>query len=822
MIFEFLKRLQERIDEKLQEMSRNVVTQPKPNSFTAPVQPVARLDIPEGVDSIPCGAMAGRKELVSVSVPASVKTIGDRAFAGCESLERVTFHEGLERVGDDVFSGCKRLKSVVIPDSVKEITGSAFNNSGVTEPVLNASGDTLIYCPAEAAGEEYTVPEGVRRIRSRAFVGLSGLKQVHFPKSLERIDKMAFVQCGLTWVSLSRSAAEQSWDAFFRCDNLCAVGIDDDDEHVRSTMLGLHARGLTFLKVEKSSPPPDDPYWLEPDFRALADSCASGNVEAMERMVRFFDERTKAAPNELFYIGAADFWRVRAFENGSEAQRDWLGNWLEALSGQRLPSACLTEKLEGTVRGSALNALGFLFFEPDRVYSLAGLDSDGVVEVSAYESEDGPDEDGFGRETYFDWWYLDGDLRAVPGVDCLHSYSNIDRRISDVRKRFEEAHAAAAKAVILQNLRRGLEFEREDRLDQAFVCYKQAAATGNSEAMFAIGNLYFYKKYRGIKNPLAGLMMPWDDVPVQPDVRSAFDWFLRAAKAGNVNAMSNVGVMLCNGIGCAKDPKQARGWLEKAARSGNRYAAKALRDFFETPVTDALPDEEYDRRLDGFCAAVSVSDSPEARGTFERLMSGTEEQLSRLGLRLAEGRYGRGGAFWEYEYPNLSKDRSCAPVVSFRCGWASAVLVNLRAFPEGELALTFASDIGQDLIPVWGIRESGELAEYDASDFGWLNHRRRARVLRPAPGYRNDKASEELKYCAVDIPGLLEHLKLTEHEALLIENGGKEYSVEIGHLAGDELRILLRYTIGGWDQGDGPANVSSMTHTSQPPSHSGQ
>ena len=32
--------------------------------FTAPVQPVARLDIPEGTRAIPRGAMAGRKEFV--------------------------------------------------------------------------------------------------------------------------------------------------------------------------------------------------------------------------------------------------------------------------------------------------------------------------------------------------------------------------------------------------------------------------------------------------------------------------------------------------------------------------------------------------------------------------------------------------------------------------------------------------------------------------------------------------------------------------------------------------------------------------------------
>ena len=62
----------------------------------------------------------------------------------------------------------------------------------------------------------------------------------------------------------------------------------------------------------------------------------------------------------------------------------------------------------------------------------------------------------------------------------------------------------------------------------------------------------------------------------------------------------------------------------------------------------------------------------------------------------------------------------------------------------------------------------------------------------------------------MDIPKLLEYLKLTEYEALFIENGEKEYSVELGYLAGDELRVLLRYTEGGWDQGNGPAEVSGV------------
>ncbi len=70
-----------------------------------------------------------------------------------------------------------------------------------------------------------------------------------------------------------------------------------------------------------------------------------------------------------------------------------------------------------------------------------------MTEVSAYESEDGPDSDGCGGETCYDWRYLDGNLCPVPGADCLHGYSNIDRRIPYVKERFRKCHETVARAV---------------------------------------------------------------------------------------------------------------------------------------------------------------------------------------------------------------------------------------------------------------------------------------------------------------------------------------------------------------------------------------
>ncbi len=808
MISDFLKNLRDKIDKNLHELYPGTGAAEVKPEFTAPDPGVKRYDVPAGTKRLPRGALQGRRELVSVSVPASVRTIGERAFAGCENLESVTLHEGLRQIGENAFDGCKSLKRIVIPNSVKDVNGSAFKGSGIVEPVRTASGDTLIYCPASAAGAEYTVPEGVRRIGTQAFLELPGLKKVHLPRSLERIDRLAFIKCGFSSVSLPKYLEELEENAFFHCAELKNIYFKGEDP-IREALFKLRARGLCFLKPVRCAPCDSDRYWEGPAFRALAEECVSGNAGAMERMVAFFEEKSKAAPEEAFYSAAANFWRYRAWENGSETQRQWLERYVKASPGERLPSACLTETLWGSARGSTLNALGFFFFAPERLYSFAGLDADGVAEVSAYESEDGPDEDGFGRETYYDWWYLDRDLRPVPGVACLHSYSNIDRRIWDVQDRFARAHDEAAKAGTLENIRRGLELEQEGLLEQAFKFYKRAADQGSGDAMFAVGNLYFHKSFHGIPS-IASIMTPWDEAPLQPDMAASFRWFMKAAQAGNINAMSNVGVLLTNGIGCGKDPQAGRAWLEKAAQAGNKYAEKALHDFFCVPAGERLTDEAYDRQMEKFFTAVEQADTLTADGMYETLMNGTEAQLSRLGLRLAEARYGRGVAYWAYAYPNLRKDRSCAPVESFRCGWASAVVVNFRALPEGA-AITFAPS-GMPLVPVRGIRVSDETVSYEASDFGWIGlPRRRARVLRSAPGYVNENASEALKFCGVDVPALLEHLKLTEQEALFVECGEKEYSAEIGCLVGTELRVLLRYTIGGWDQGNHPAEVSGVT-----------
>lgn len=89
----------------------------------------------------------------------------------------------------------------------------------------------------------------------------------------------------------------------------------------------------------------------------------------------------------------------------------------------------LPTQLYGRHMGRELLACGYTFFKPEREYYIE-TPVNGVAQVSSWCGEEGPDEDGFGREECYDWWLLDERMQPIPGVEGLHSYSNIDMRVN--------------------------------------------------------------------------------------------------------------------------------------------------------------------------------------------------------------------------------------------------------------------------------------------------------------------------------------------------------------------------------------------------------
>ncbi|MCC8104172.1 MAG: leucine-rich repeat domain-containing protein [Clostridiales bacterium] len=405
------------------------------------------------VDGVLVKKADGNKDIFSVTVPGSVKKIGSRAFASCRNLRHVMLCEGIEEIEKNVFTDCENLRSVQIPASVTRISGWAFYSSGLTEPVFGASGEKLIYCPAAAAGEVYAVPSGVKEIGVQAFIYLDSLKKVVLPEGLQVIRRRVFTACGIEEIVLPSSIREVETGAFFHCRNLRRVVRPDRTDPVAERAELLRMREEPFVRPRKYPLTPEQ-YWTEPGFKKLAERCAAGDAEAMNEMADYFSERYGNDNADSFAGAAEQFWRYRAYAYGSQKAKERLSEWIREHPDDFLTAPFLSDHLKsdciGQVSGGFLNALGFFFFDPWRDYILDGMDDDGVVLVSSFAGEDGPDEDGFGREQYYDWWYLDDRLNLPPGSSCIHGYSHLDRRLQPGK--FEEERRKAAEYTIRKTL----------------------------------------------------------------------------------------------------------------------------------------------------------------------------------------------------------------------------------------------------------------------------------------------------------------------------------------------------------------------------------
>lgn len=420
------------------------------SSRSAAGDQVPTLVIPDG--ATPFGhfevrALADKMKLpidhiASVVVPGSVKSIGDQAFADFRNLQKVLLAEGVESLGSNVFDGCESLKSLQLPASLKAVNGWAFHNSGLTEPVFSADGKTLIYHPQALKASEYCVPEGTEVIGVCAFLNEELLTRVVLPKSLKRICTRAFIKCGFTEIEIPGDAVIE-YNAFVSYAHGIRIKREKPLNALDERLELLYSVGHSFLYPQQMKAP-QKAHWKEDAFLALAAQCASGSVDAMEKIEDYFLARAEGENVSPFYQCAAQFWQVRAYLYGSERAKRELLEWCIANPNARMTSPALDEHLNGFANGDVLNALGFPFFKPDREYGLDGVDAQGVVEVSSWESDEGPDEDGFGMEEYYDWWYLSEHLTLPEGAGFIHSCSNREKSCKEAHFRALHDQAVAA------------------------------------------------------------------------------------------------------------------------------------------------------------------------------------------------------------------------------------------------------------------------------------------------------------------------------------------------------------------------------------------
>jgi len=101
------------------------------------------------------------------------------------------------------------------------------------------------------------------------------------------------------------------------------------------------------------------------------------------------------------------------------------------------------------------------------------------------------------------------------------------------------------------------------REDAGVGSYREAAAAGDSEAMYNLGVCYA------------------NGMGVEQNWYEAVQWYRRAAEAGNTDSLVNLGVMYEKGRGVAKDEMEAVRWYRKAAEAGDSVGMYDLGVMYE-------------------------------------------------------------------------------------------------------------------------------------------------------------------------------------------------------------------------------------------------
>jgi TPR repeat protein len=101
------------------------------------------------------------------------------------------------------------------------------------------------------------------------------------------------------------------------------------------------------------------------------------------------------------------------------------------------------------------------------------------------------------------------------------------------------------------------------RYDDARMLFLRAAGAGNDDAMTLVGYLYFF------------------GFGVSKDYGQAREWFEKGVAAGNRTAMYNLAGIYRDGYGVPQDFVQARKWYEKAAAAGDATAMTSLGILFD-------------------------------------------------------------------------------------------------------------------------------------------------------------------------------------------------------------------------------------------------
>lgn len=276
--------------------------------FTMPVEKIV---LPRGITYIGSYAFTGLSSLKEVVIPEGVTKIDDVAF-NATGLTSVTLPTSLEVIGDDVFSHVWNLKSLHLPKNVCKV-GRVWNNIEeftvdvdnvyftVNEGILYSENLDVLYWVPYTEKTHYTLPEGLKKIETYAFVNRK-ITTIDFPQSLEEIAGYTFVASELTSISLPASVRVIGESAFQGCP-VSSISVAAANQYFTSVNDVLFVKNMEEL-VLYSRMLPEESYTI-PDGIKVIRSFAFYNQQYLKN-VKF--------PDSLLEIGDDAFHNTKLEE----------------------------------------------------------------------------------------------------------------------------------------------------------------------------------------------------------------------------------------------------------------------------------------------------------------------------------------------------------------------------------------------------------------------------------------------------------------------------------------------------------------------------
>lgn len=159
-------------------LSYCIMGDPLNNSDRVYINMLQKVEIGNGVTSIPDITFYNCSSLSSIVIPNSVTTIGSSLgapFYNCCSLSNVVIPNGVTSTANEMFYKCYSLSSIIIPDNVTHIHNNMFYDC---YPLSNI-----------------VIPNGVTAIGRYAFQNCYSLSSIVIPGNVTTIGDSAFYNC---------------------------------------------------------------------------------------------------------------------------------------------------------------------------------------------------------------------------------------------------------------------------------------------------------------------------------------------------------------------------------------------------------------------------------------------------------------------------------------------------------------------------------------------------------------------------------------------------------------------------------------------------